>query len=449
MGLVKRDPFSGDYEPGPLALRLGFCVWNRLLPIGPHAASPCVGPAGWLQRGGLYVGPKGPTIVRYEHAGLPLHVNLHIGTVMALQTTSTGRVFCAYASAEQRKILLAGQQGSDLSDQASLADQIAFESRLAEIRKRGMERSINTPSPGISSLCAPVCDQNGQLCLALTIIGATGSIDVKWNGCGGNPAGAHRKSHPRGPCCQFMRTSIVLSAPRIFPGSDRLGERRQTAARNPGARKQWRIACCAGFCRHAIVAARSCACRRHAHRQGFCAFGQPGQDRHPDPQRGWMLFSRPSQSGTGFARVAATVADQGGGTENPRDRQSYQLSVATAVLGPLGPTVVQLEESMRPLHVSLRIGTVLSLVNTAIGRVFAAHLSAEILANLLQQDAIRLAGEAQISTADSARSPPKKRTMSSLGGSHRAAWTMRWIDRFPVFTRLPRRYSTILARSVL
>ena len=92
-----------------------------------------------------------------------------------------------------------------------------------------------------------------------------------------------------------------------------------------------------------------------------------------------------------------------------------QLSVATAVLGPLGPTVVQLEESMRPLHVSLRIGTVLSLVNTAIGRVFAANLSTEILANLLQQDAIRLAGEAQLSTADAARSPAQKAYYEQLG----------------------------------
>ncbi len=71
-----------------------------------------------------------------------------------------------------------------------------------------------------------------------------------------------------------------------------------------------------------------------------------------------------------------------------------ELSVATAVLGPLGPTVVQLEESARPLHVSLRIGTVLSLVNTTIGRVFAAYLPPEILADLLGQDAIRMAGEA-------------------------------------------------------
>ena len=68
------------------------------------------------------------------------------------------------------------------------------------------------------------------------------------------------------------------------------------------------------------------------------------------------------------------------------------MSVAAAALGPLGPTVVRLEESARPQHVSLRIGTVMSLVNTAIGRVFAAHLAGDVLAGLLQQDAIRLAG---------------------------------------------------------
>ena len=81
-----------------------------------------------------------------------------------------------------------------------------------------------------------------------------------------------------------------------------------------------------------------------------------------------------------------------------------KLSVATAVLGPLGPTVVQLEESARPQHVSLRIGTVLSLVNTAIGRVFAAHLPSDVLANLLAQDEIRMAGEPWIATINQRRS---------------------------------------------
>jgi DNA-binding IclR family transcriptional regulator len=71
---------------------------------------------------------------------------------------------------------------------------------------------------------------------------------------------------------------------------------------------------------------------------------------------------------------------------------STGMSVAMAVLGPLGPTVVRLEESARPLHVSLRVGTVMSLVNTAIGRVFAAYVADDVRAGLLKQDHLRLAG---------------------------------------------------------
>lgn len=183
LGLVKRDPLSGDYEPGPLALRLGLLRLEQTAAY--RAAMPQV--LALAQAVGYSVavcmpGPKGPTIVRYEHAGIPLHVNLHIGTVMSLQTTATGRVFCAFASEEQRQTMLASQLGSELSVQALQADQAAFETHLAEVRTRGMERSINTPSPGISSLCAPVFDGDGQLCLALTIIGGSGSIDVEWNG---------------------------------------------------------------------------------------------------------------------------------------------------------------------------------------------------------------------------------------------------------------------------
>jgi DNA-binding IclR family transcriptional regulator len=72
---------------------------------------------------------------------------------------------------------------------------------------------------------------------------------------------------------------------------------------------------------------------------------------------------------------------------------STGMSVAMAVLGPLGPTVVRLEESARPLHVSLRVGTVMSLVNTAIGRVFAAYVADDVRVGLLAQDHLRLAGD--------------------------------------------------------
>ncbi|WP_321815022.1 MULTISPECIES: IclR family transcriptional regulator [unclassified Paraburkholderia] len=90
------------------------------------------------------------------------------------------------------------------------------------------------------------------------------------------------------------------------------------------------------------------------------------------------------------------------------------MSVALAVPGPLGPTVVRLEESPRPLHVSLRPGTVMSLVNTAIGRVFAAWLDDDVRAALMAQDALRLAG-VETSPSDDARHAERLATIRAHG----------------------------------
>jgi DNA-binding IclR family transcriptional regulator len=120
-------------------------------------------------------GPQGPTIVRYERGGFALHVNLHVGTVMSLSATATGRVFRAFDDPRRVAAMLAHQDdaappGADL------------EARLAEIRARGIERSVDAPSPGISSMSVPVFDANGRMQLALTVIGSSGSIDVAWDG---------------------------------------------------------------------------------------------------------------------------------------------------------------------------------------------------------------------------------------------------------------------------
>ena len=54
-------------------------------------------------------------------------------------------------------------------------------------------------------------------------------------------------------------------------------------------------------------------------------------------------------------------------------------AVALAVWGNFGPTVVRLVEAAHPLHTTLRIGSVLSLFDTATGRAFAAVLPRERL----------------------------------------------------------------------
>lgn len=58
-------------------------------------------------------------------------------------------------------------------------------------------------------------------------------------------------------------------------------------------------------------------------------------------------------------------------------------AVALAVWGNFGPTVVRLIESSQPLHVSLRLGSVLSVFDTATGRAFAAQLPTERLRQAL------------------------------------------------------------------
>jgi DNA-binding IclR family transcriptional regulator len=55
-------------------------------------------------------------------------------------------------------------------------------------------------------------------------------------------------------------------------------------------------------------------------------------------------------------------------------------TVALAVWGNFGPTVVRLIEARQPLHVAMRVGTVLSVWDTATGRAFAAALPADRLA---------------------------------------------------------------------
>lgn len=54
-------------------------------------------------------------------------------------------------------------------------------------------------------------------------------------------------------------------------------------------------------------------------------------------------------------------------------------AVAIAVWGNFGPTIVRLVEAQQPLHIMLRVGSVMSVLGTATGRAFAAALPAEQL----------------------------------------------------------------------
>jgi DNA-binding IclR family transcriptional regulator len=58
-------------------------------------------------------------------------------------------------------------------------------------------------------------------------------------------------------------------------------------------------------------------------------------------------------------------------------------AIAIAVWGNFGPTIVRLVEAQQPLHIMLRVGSVMSVLGTATGRAFAAAMPAEQLEGAL------------------------------------------------------------------
>ncbi|WP_024538194.1 IclR family transcriptional regulator [Comamonas badia] len=72
------------------------------------------------------------------------------------------------------------------------------------------------------------------------------------------------------------------------------------------------------------------------------------------------------------------------------------LSVAIAVWGHLGPTVVRLDEPRYPMHVNMRVGTVMSVFNTITGRVFAAYLPEKMVRSVLEDEHRRVVGGASV-----------------------------------------------------
>ena len=76
--------------------------------------------------------------------------------------------------------------------------------------------------------------------------------------------------------------------------------------------------------------------------------------------------------------------------------QQLGHTVALAVWGNRGPTIVQLSESPASIHVNMRHGTVASIVDTASGRLFAAHLPTAQVRALYEQERLLAAADASL-----------------------------------------------------
>ncbi|VWD10467.1 IclR family transcriptional regulator [Burkholderia lata] len=408
LALVKRDAITGNYEPGPLSLRLGLMSIERQPAYRaalPHAAR--LAEAVGLSVALSVPGALGPTIVRIEHGGYPLHVNLHVGSVMSLDTTATGRVFRAFGDPAQLDAMAASQAGAGATlagAEQPVPDAGVPPAELDAIRARGIERGVDLPSPGVSAMCVPVFDADGKLQLALTVIGSTGSIDVDWDG----PIAAALRDAARQATASLgaaqdappPTASLPPATPRVPPAlaDDAKAQRGINALDSTGELLLALVSAGRALpLRDLAAAAGMPAAKAFPHLVSLQKIGLLSRDDTgcfgggPLGQAlGLIAMQRVSPTRDAEAEIVALA----GATD---------MSVAAATLGPLGPTVIRLEESARPQHVSLQVGTVMSLVNTAIGRIFAAGMSDDVLADLLANEPVRLAGRAAAPADDAFR----------------------------------------------
>ena len=96
-GLVSQDAGTQQYFLGPEAIRIGMAAMRQADPI--RAAEPALVRLRETLEITCFIavmGNKGPTIVRFEEPGLPVTVNVRVGSVLPLLWSATGRAFLAY-----------------------------------------------------------------------------------------------------------------------------------------------------------------------------------------------------------------------------------------------------------------------------------------------------------------------------------------------------------------
>ena len=156
-GLVARRA-SGSYDLGPAAARVGLAALARHDPVNRAAdALPAL-----VERTGRTAmlsvwGDRGPTVVRYEPAAVPLVTTLGLGSILAPERSATGHVFLAWLP---ERVAAAAAPGADLA------------ALRARVRKAGAATADGGFIPGLAALAAPVLDAAGDLAAVATLLSA-------------------------------------------------------------------------------------------------------------------------------------------------------------------------------------------------------------------------------------------------------------------------------------
>ncbi|WP_081772011.1 IclR family transcriptional regulator [Paraburkholderia nodosa] len=186
-GLVAQDTTTQQYLLGVEAMMIGVAAMRQADPV--RIAEPALVRLRETLEVTSFVavmGNKGPTIIRFEEPGLPVTVNVRVGSVMSLLWSSTGRVFLGLL--DDTRVLAQAQEELSHAD-ASLRAQLNASDPIGTLRRDVQAARCasvrDTNLKGISAVSAPLFDHTGKLCGVLTALGATGGFDATPEGPNG------------------------------------------------------------------------------------------------------------------------------------------------------------------------------------------------------------------------------------------------------------------------
>ncbi|VCU70910.1 Glycerol operon regulatory protein [Pigmentiphaga humi] len=174
-GVAEQDPATGRYGLGPFAVQLGGAalrqsslverakdLLTQLRDQTRNSASLAV----W--------GNRGPTIVFHIDGAQYGPMGIRVGNVLPVLSTATGRVFLSWLPAEQTGALIEQERAASLSLAGSFDARIrnaGIDEIAASVRAAGWAQTDPSMAGGFAAAAAPVFDQTGHICAAVTTIG--------------------------------------------------------------------------------------------------------------------------------------------------------------------------------------------------------------------------------------------------------------------------------------
>jgi DNA-binding IclR family transcriptional regulator len=91
------------------------------------------------------------------------NVSIRVGSRISMVNTGSGHVFLAFASKEERKLMLEERDGD-----APLKVPAGFDARLTKVREQGFEAMASLQIQGVTNLSVPILGPTGTLLAVLT-----------------------------------------------------------------------------------------------------------------------------------------------------------------------------------------------------------------------------------------------------------------------------------------